>query len=149
MHSPIKLQLYGMSVKVSLSTYGVLTGMALPCILFPSAITNSVSTMLLPTVAEIQAMDERSQLSSLIRKVFFSCITLGCICCAGLLLFAWLHMLCRALAFRTVDRRVSFPQSVSRRFYCHTGMDVSFFIHEQYVTQHSKWNWQDKSFLFH
>ena len=68
---PIKLQLYGMNVKASLSTYGVLTGMALPCILFPSAITNSVSTMLLPTVAEIQAMDERSQLSSLIRKVFF------------------------------------------------------------------------------
>ena len=84
---PIKLQLYGMSVKASLSTYGVLTGMALPCILFPSAITNSVSTMLLPTVAEIQAMDERSQLSSLIRKVFFSCISLGSICCAGLLLF--------------------------------------------------------------
>ena len=39
----------------ALSLYGVLTGMALPCILFPSALTNSISVMLLPTVAELQA----------------------------------------------------------------------------------------------
>ncbi len=56
---PVRLQAYGMSLSESLSTYGVLTGMALPCILFPSAITNSVSTMLLPTVAEIQAQNHR------------------------------------------------------------------------------------------
>lgn len=38
----------------ALSTYGVLTGMALPCILFPSALTNSASTMLLPAITEAQ-----------------------------------------------------------------------------------------------
>lgn len=48
---PLRLQIYGMSSKEALSAYGVLTGMALPCVLFPSAITNSLSTMLLPTVA--------------------------------------------------------------------------------------------------
>ncbi len=84
---PVRLQSYGMSLSESLSTYGVLTGMALPCILFPSAITNSVSTMLLPTVAEIQALNHRQELSALIRKVTYSCIFLGSICCVCLLSF--------------------------------------------------------------
>lgn len=83
---PIQLQTYGMNIKDSLSTYGVLTGMALPCILFPSAITNSVSTMLLPTVAEIQATDDQHQLSALICKVVLSCISLGSACCISLLI---------------------------------------------------------------
>ncbi|MDY5847038.1 MAG: polysaccharide biosynthesis protein [Bariatricus sp.] len=74
---PISLNRYGMTLTDSLSMYGVLTGMALPCILFPSAITNSVSTMLLPTVAEIQASRSEDKLPSLIRKVIFSCFLLG------------------------------------------------------------------------
>ena len=52
------LKLYNHSTSEALSTYGVLTGMALPCILFPSAITNSVSIMLMPTVAELQVKDQ-------------------------------------------------------------------------------------------
>ena len=56
---PVFLQYSGMSSSLSLQVYGVLTGMALPCILFPSAITNAVSSMLLPTVAEIQEMKEK------------------------------------------------------------------------------------------
>lgn len=74
---PTKLQSYGMSLSDALSTYGILTGMALPCILFPSAITNSVSTMLLPTVAEIQASDNRNQIKRLTRQVAFTCFSLG------------------------------------------------------------------------
>ncbi len=84
---PIRLQSYGMSLSESLSTYGVLTGMAMPCVLFPSAITNSVSTMLLPTVAEIQALDNQRELSRLIKRVACSCIFLGGICCVCLLAF--------------------------------------------------------------
>lgn len=83
---PLRLRMHGMSVSDSLSTYGVLTGMALPCILFPSAITNSVSTMLLPTVAEIQAADHSAEMQKLVRKVMTCCVSLGCICCAGLLI---------------------------------------------------------------
>ena len=52
---PLRLQAFGMPSSDSLKIYGVLTGMALPCILFPSAITNSVSTMLLPTIADLEA----------------------------------------------------------------------------------------------
>lgn len=78
---PMCLQTFGYSNTEALSNYGVLTGMALPCVLFPSAITNSVSTMLLPTVAEIQAKKEYKYLKQLIAKVSFYCISLGFSCC--------------------------------------------------------------------
>ena len=39
---PVCLRLYGLDTSEALSLYGVLTGMALPCIQFPSAVTNSV-----------------------------------------------------------------------------------------------------------
>lgn len=84
---PVKLQMFGFSVSDSLSIYGVLTGMALPCILFPSAITASISTMLLPTVAEIQAAGSIKKLKEVIQKVFFSCFALGLACCFIFLLF--------------------------------------------------------------
>ncbi len=84
---PVCLQTFGMARSNALSIYGVLTGMALPCILFPSAITNSVSVMLLPTVAEIQALNNKKELTSIIEKCICSCVLLGSICCAFLLCF--------------------------------------------------------------
>lgn len=84
---PLRLQLFGMSTKDSLSIYGVLTGMALPCILFPSAITNSVSTMLLPTVAENQTTGQIEKLKVMIRKIFSVCFCMGTVCCIAFLLF--------------------------------------------------------------
>lgn len=55
--------------------------------LFPSAITNSVATMLLPTVAEIQAGNNFKDLKGLIKKVIFCCFFLGFSCCILFLLF--------------------------------------------------------------
>ena len=46
---PKCLMLFGFSRSASLSCYGILNGIAMPCILFPSAITNSISMMMLPT----------------------------------------------------------------------------------------------------
>ena len=84
---PLFLQKYGMTLSESLSTYGVLTGMALPCILFPSALTNSVSAMLLPTVAEIQTSDSREKMKQLVRKVTFACFMLGFACMTAFFIF--------------------------------------------------------------
>lgn len=84
---PLKLAQYGMTTAQSLSTYGVLTGMALPCVLFPSAITNSVSTMLLPAIAEAQALRQKERIRQLIKKTIFYCVLLGMGCCVALLLF--------------------------------------------------------------
>lgn len=83
---PLKLQESGLSTSYSLSVYGVLTGMALPCILFPSAITNSVSTMLLPTIAEAQALNHKQQMKRIIQKSVCYCVLLGSLCCILLLI---------------------------------------------------------------
>ena len=78
---PARLQLYNHSTSEALSIYGVLTGMALPCILFPSAITSSISIMLMPTVAEIQTTDNQDDMVNIIKKVAGSCFILGLSCC--------------------------------------------------------------------
>ncbi|MEF9997992.1 MAG: polysaccharide biosynthesis protein [Lachnospiraceae bacterium] len=77
---PTTLQQYGLKNVGALSTFGVLTGMALPCILFPSAITTSVSIMLLPTVAEMQAANHLTQLKKLVNRVCIACFLLGGFC---------------------------------------------------------------------
>lgn len=84
---PLCLQKYGYTNSEALSTYGVLVGMALPCILFPTAVTNSVSTMLLPTVAEIQATNDLLHLKKLIRRVISFGFGLGAACGIMFLLF--------------------------------------------------------------
>ena len=83
---PHSLKVYGLTTAEALSVYGVLTGMALPCILFPSAVTNSMSSMLMPTVAELQASKNQTALHRLVSKVVFFCIFIGIICCTGFLL---------------------------------------------------------------
>lgn len=78
---PACLLMFHHSNSEALSIYGVLTGMALPCILFPSAITSSISIMLMPTVAEIQATSNHKEMGSVIKKVTGSCFILGLGCC--------------------------------------------------------------------
>lgn len=82
---PQRLHLFGLSASASLSVYGVLTGMALPLILFPSAITGSISIMLLPSVSEAQARGNRRQIISTIENALRYSLLLG-ILCTGLFL---------------------------------------------------------------
>ena len=77
---PLKLQLSGSTNEQALSIYGVLTGIALPCILFPSAITNSISTMLLPTVSEIETLGNFASLRKIIYKTICYSVYLGSFC---------------------------------------------------------------------
>lgn len=57
---PIVLVKYGLSRTESLSIYGILTGMALPVIAFPSALITSISMMIMPMVAEANVSDNKS-----------------------------------------------------------------------------------------
>ena len=84
---PSCLKLYGMSTSEALSMYGVLTGMALPCILFPSAITNSVGTVLMPAVSAAQVSGNRTGMARLLKKAVGSCLILGLSSCLFFLLF--------------------------------------------------------------
>ena len=53
---PTSLKLYGYDTSTALSVYGVLTGMAMPLIFFPCALTGSVSVLLLPIISEKYAL---------------------------------------------------------------------------------------------
>lgn len=84
---PSSLQLSGMSNSQALSIYGVLTGMAMPFILFPSTLTNSVSVMLLPIVAEAQSADNNGQISRASSLNIRFCLWLGILCTSVFILF--------------------------------------------------------------
>ncbi len=85
---PLKLQEYGNTLQEALSTYGVLTGMALPCLLFPTAITSSVSALLLPTVAEIQALNNKKEIKLVVQKTLKYCFLLGFACLISFFIFS-------------------------------------------------------------
>lgn len=74
---PGHLQLFGLDNTSALSIYGVLTGMVLPLILFPSAITNALSTVLLPSVAENQALGNKQHIHKSILLSIKYCLLLG------------------------------------------------------------------------
>ena len=83
---PVCLELASHSASEALSIYGVLTGMALPCILFPCALTNSVSLLLIPAVAQKQAESSSKETFLLIKKAAGGCFSLGLLCSVFFLL---------------------------------------------------------------
>ena len=62
---PYTLQKFGLSTADSLSLYGILSGMAMPFILFPSAITNALAVLLLPMVSEAQATGNTQKIQNI------------------------------------------------------------------------------------
>ena len=84
---PARLQVSGLSSREALSIYGIFTGMALPMILFPSALTNSAAVMLLPSVSQLQTLGHSQKIRQVISQIFKYCISLGLFCMAGFLLF--------------------------------------------------------------
>lgn len=77
---PLRLRVFGMDTSASLSTYGVLTGMSLPLILFPSAITASASTLLLPTISDAQSTKNDGKIISTIESTIKYSLILGIFC---------------------------------------------------------------------
>lgn len=74
---PVSLQLAGYSPAHSLSIYGVFTGMAMTCILFPSALTNSVSVLLMPLIAQADAASNHSAIRRAVIKCVRFCLLMG------------------------------------------------------------------------
>lgn len=83
---PNRLMAYGLNNADALSVYGVLTGMSLPLILFPSAITNSISVLLLPIVSEADASGDHAAVRRAIMTSIRCCLLLGFGCTAMFLL---------------------------------------------------------------
>ena len=124
---PASLIRYGMSATEAVSLYGVLTGMALPCILFPSALTGSVGTVLLPAVSAASTSGNRRSVFLLLRKAIVSCFSLGLACCLFFLLFG----------------------KMIGRFLYHTGMDLSVSLRQFLTSECSQRVRQDRNQLSH
>lgn len=84
---PNRLMAYGLNNADALGVYGVLTGMSLPLILFPSAVTNSISVLLLPVVSEADASGNQASVKRAILTSIRCCLLLGVFCTAMFLLF--------------------------------------------------------------
>lgn len=82
---PSRLVLFGYSQSDALSIYGVLTGMALSIVTFPTVFTNSVSVMILPMISEADSRNDNAKISRTIYQTIFTCLLLGSICTFGLL----------------------------------------------------------------
>lgn len=77
---PARLRLYGYDTITSLSVYGVLTGMAMPFIFFPNALTGSVAVMLLPMISENYALGDMSAVKKLTVRTVKYCGLMGFLC---------------------------------------------------------------------
>lgn len=74
---PVSLQLAGYSSAEALSIYGVFTGMAMTCILFPGALTNSVSVLLMPLVAQADAAANHRAIRRAVTRCVRFCLLMG------------------------------------------------------------------------
>lgn len=84
---PSRLQQFGLTNSEAFSIYGVLTGMALPFIFFPSAIVNSMSVLLLPSVAKAQAEGKKGHIASSIVLSLRCSLFMGILCVGIFVLF--------------------------------------------------------------
>jgi stage V sporulation protein B len=74
---PQALKSYGYDNTTALSVYGVLTGMAMPFIFFPNAITGSISVLLLPEISEKQAYGDMNAIKKASFRTVKYCFLLG------------------------------------------------------------------------
>ena len=83
---PSRLRLYGYDNTTALSVYGVLTGMAMPFIFFPNALTSSVAVLLLPVISENYAVGNHRAVKNATLKTVKYCGLMGIFCMTGFLI---------------------------------------------------------------
>jgi stage V sporulation protein B len=74
---PLQLQKYGLTASEALSQYGMFSGMALPLLLFPTMVTGSISTVMVPTISEAVANRKTKVLQKTIGKTIHFAALIG------------------------------------------------------------------------
>ncbi len=74
---PHMLNLHLQNGDAALILYGTLTGMVLPCIMFPTTLTSSLATMLLPAISSEYKSEHLTTIRNIIRKSLRFCILIG------------------------------------------------------------------------
>lgn len=66
---PARLLMYGLSAEAAMSLYGMIKGMVLPILFFPSSFLTSLSSILIPSVAGDNAASNEKKVSDTLSKV--------------------------------------------------------------------------------
>lgn len=66
---PKSLRLYGSSSSMSLSIFGMVKGMVMPLLVFPSIFLASFSTLIIPEIAEANALNKKNTVNYIISRV--------------------------------------------------------------------------------
>ena len=77
---PKNLAKYRFSTENALSQFGMIKGMALPLLFFPSAILNSVSTLLIPEISEAVTTQNRHAIKNAVEKTIKITLLCGLFC---------------------------------------------------------------------
>ena len=85
---PLGLKNYGASHKDALSQYGLLIGMVMPLLLFPSSLLSAVATLLVPEISEAYAVDNREKVRNTVSRVFRLTLLLSLLFCGIFIFFA-------------------------------------------------------------
>lgn len=84
---PNMLKISGLTAKEALCIYGVLTGMSMSLLMFPSTITNSLSVLLLPSISEAKASRQNKYIKSITENTIKYSLLIGLFCTFVFLLF--------------------------------------------------------------
>lgn len=84
---PNMLKISGLTTKEALCIYGVLTGMSMSLLMFPSTITNSLSVLLLPSISEAKASKQNKYIRSITENTIKYSLLIGLFCTFVFLLF--------------------------------------------------------------
>lgn len=84
---PAFLFQYYNNADTSMEMYGIITGIVIPFLLFPATITNSLSTMLLPSISYACAKRDTEAIKKALVSSALFCIMLGSFACILYILF--------------------------------------------------------------
>ncbi len=78
---PMMLARYCGDSVTALEIFGVMTGIVMPILSFPTTLTNALSTMLLPTISEAEAVHNYKGIADTFEKSIGSCMMMGILMC--------------------------------------------------------------------
>lgn len=77
---PLSLTKHQLNHTDAITQLGIVSGMSLPLVLFPTAIMNALSSVLLPAISEEQALKQMHHIRYLIKKALGYALFIGLIC---------------------------------------------------------------------
>lgn len=92
---PISLEKSGLGCTLALSNYGIVNGMAMPIIMFPSVFINCFASLLVPEFSRYYVKKDSKRINQM--SIFILSISLAFSVLIGIIVFAFANPICRLL----------------------------------------------------